>query len=160
MESSQPPSLDAWRVIPPDFSGIRPGGPAGHASGPAEGPSPGRQRRVLIVEDEPVLRRLAVRVLTRHGYDVLEAEGPGEAIALAEQHPGAVHLVLTDVMMPDMRGWDLVERLRPSQPAAKVLYMSGYVDESETGSHLVQPLLLKPFRPTELIARIRTLLDD
>ena len=115
---------------------------------------------VLLVEDEDVLRRLTRAVLERQGYRVLDAAGPTEAIRTAAQHTGKVDLILTDVMMPEMRGWEMVARLRESRPDARVLYMSGYVDEVETAGEKVRPLLPKPFKPRELLDHIRRVLDN
>lgn len=113
---------------------------------------------ILLVDDEEMLRRLARAVLSRHGYHVIDAGGPEEALEIAARQPDSVDLILTDVMMPGMRGWQMVERLRPLQPRARVLYMSGYIEEFEAAGERVQPLISKPFRPMELIERIRTIL--
>lgn len=114
----------------------------------------------MLVEDEDVLRRLARAVLSRHGYDVTDAGGPGEALRIAAEQPGAFDLILADVMMPGMRGWQMMELLRPSQPQARVLYMSGYVDEFEMARANVRPLLSKPFKPSELLEQVRRVLDE
>jgi two-component system cell cycle sensor histidine kinase/response regulator CckA len=127
---------------------------------PSEQPASAGRERILLVEDEDVVRRLAYVVLTRHGYTVVDASGPTEALEIAEQQPDSVDLILADVMMPGMRGWEMVDRLRPLQPRARVLYMSGYVGELETAREKVRPLLHKPFRPRELLEEIRRVLDS
>lgn len=114
---------------------------------------------ILLVEDEDVLRRLARAVLSRQGYTVTDASGPADALQIAADRPDAFNLILADVMMPGMRGWQMVELLRPLQPRARVLYMSGYVDESETARAKVRPLLSKPFKPSELLEEVRRVLD-
>jgi CheY-like chemotaxis protein len=114
--------------------------------------------RILLVDDEDVLRRLALAILARQGYTVVDANGPSAALAIAAAAPDSIDLILADVMMPGMRGWEMVERLRPLQPRARVLYMSGYI--GEIGAlEKVQPLLPKPFRPRQLLDEIRRVLD-
>jgi CheY-like chemotaxis protein len=127
---------------------------------PSEPPASAGRERILLVEDEDVVRRLACIVLTRHGYTVVDASGPSEALEIAERQPDSVDLILADVMMPGMRGWEMVDRLRPLQPRARVLYMSGYVGELDTLRDKVTPLIQKPFRPRELLEEIRRVLDS
>jgi CheY-like chemotaxis protein len=116
--------------------------------------------RILLVDDEAVLRRLARTILLRQGYHVIEASGPVEALELAAAQPDSIDLIVADVMMPGMRGWEMVERLRVSQPRARVLYMSGYVGELESAAaDRVRPLLAKPFRPRDLVDEVRRVLD-
>jgi two-component system cell cycle sensor histidine kinase/response regulator CckA len=115
--------------------------------------------RILLVDDEAVLRRLARTILLRQGYNVIEASGPAEALELAAAQPDSIDLILADVMMPGMRGWEMVDRLRVSQPRARVLYMSGYVGELESAADKVRPLLAKPFRPRDLVDEVRRVLD-
>jgi CheY-like chemotaxis protein len=115
--------------------------------------------RILLVDDEAVLRRLALTILSRQGYNVIEASGPVEALELAAAQPDSIDLILADVIMPGMRGWEMVERLRVSQPRARVLYMSGYVGELESAADKVRPLLAKPFRPRDLVEEVRRVLD-
>ena len=123
-------------------------------------PSQPRGERILLVDDEAVLRRLAGTILIRQGYVVVEAAGPTEALALGAAEPGSFDLILADVMMPGMRGWEMVERLRTSQPRARVLYMSGYVGELDRVTiEKVRPLLSKPFRPRDLIEEVRRVLS-
>lgn len=117
---------------------------------------------VLLVEDEQQVRRLVRAVLARLGYRVLEAAGPEEALALAEQHQGTIHLLLTDVVMPVMNGKDLKERIRALLPGIKVLYMSGYAADVIAGRGVVDggaELLEKPFSPEELGRKVREVLD-
>jgi PAS domain S-box-containing protein len=117
---------------------------------------------VLLVEDEEAVRRLAGEVLRTRGYAVLEARHPGEALLLGERHPGPIQLLVTDVVMPQMGGRELAERLRTARPELRVIYMSGYTGDvavlrevAETGERL----LAKPFRPDDLVARVRAILD-
>ena len=79
-----------------------------------------------MVDDEEVVCRLAVQTLSLGGYTVLPAHNSGEALLIAERHPGPIHLLVTDVVMPLMSGWELAERLRQDRPAMKVLYVTGH----------------------------------
>jgi PAS domain S-box-containing protein len=115
---------------------------------------------ILLVEDEPTVRGVASRVLLNQGYFVLAACSAEEALTLAERVGGAVDLVLTDVVMPDMGGPELVERLLGRWPGMKVVYMSGYaegdkLDVGETGCSFLQ----KPFSSESLSLAVREVLD-
>ena len=117
---------------------------------------------VLLVEDEDVVRALASRALTSHGYVVLEARNGREALALVEQSPDRVDLVLTDVVMPEMGGPQLVEQLHEALPDARIMYMSGYTegDKLQPGiRNSPYPFLQKPFSPDNLCLRVREALD-
>ena len=117
---------------------------------------------IMLVEDQPEVRRLAARVLRGRGYNVLEAAGGEEALALAAAHRGRLHLLVTDVVMPGMKGPEVAARLIAARPGLPVLYVSGYADEvlGPRDELLAQgTLLLKPFSPDALAARVRELLD-
>jgi CheY-like chemotaxis protein len=122
-------------------------------------PAPLAEQRetVLVVEDQPAVRQLAARVLSRHGYAVLEAGGPSEALALAESFQGTIHLVLSDVVMPAMDGPDMVAVLRNMRPYIRVLYMSGYTGEAlaeRGGVDAEDDVLEKPFSATTLLKNV------
>jgi CheY-like chemotaxis protein len=124
--------------------------------------SPTGSETVLLVEDEPALRRLSRRVLAQFGYTVLEAPDGEEALRLAEAYQGPINLVLTDVVMPRLSGRDLAERVLTSHPEARVLYMSGYTDDAVVQHGVLSQevaLLRKPFTPYALAARVREVLD-
>jgi len=117
---------------------------------------------ILLVEDESSLRKLADMFLRDSGYQVLTAENGAQALQVARQHAGPIHLLLTDVVMPGINGRVLAERLAPSQPAMKILYMSGYTDSFiaghgvlEAGAHLMH----KPFTEETLTRKVREMLD-
>ena len=116
---------------------------------------------VLLVEDEDMLRGLLAKFLRLCGYTVLEARHGGEALLTCEQHSGPIHLMVTDVVMPQMSGRELADRLTPLRPEMKVLYMSGYTEDALV-QHGVADLsvafLQKPFRPIELARRVYAVL--
>jgi two-component system cell cycle sensor histidine kinase/response regulator CckA len=117
---------------------------------------------VLLAEDDTGLRKLVHDVLRSHGYTVLEAAGPEQAISLCDAHEGPIHLFLSDVIMPRMGGRELAERVLAMRPEIRVLYMSGYTAEAlprgmfeERGFSFLQ----KPFTPELLLLRVRQALD-
>ncbi len=121
-----------------------------------QGPKAGE----VLVEDEAPLRAVVVRVLSRAGYRVLVAALPSEAIALAAAHGPSIAMIMTDVVMPEMNGRELADRLAPMCPKARILYTSGYTDDALVRSGVLgEEFLPKPFDPTTLAARIRTILD-
>jgi signal transduction histidine kinase/CheY-like chemotaxis protein/HAMP domain-containing protein len=118
---------------------------------------------VLVVEDEPQLLDLTCRMLREQGYQVLRAEDARQALQICSMHPGVIHLMVTDVVMPKMGGGELVQAVRPVRPRMRILYMSGYTDGT-TVHHGVTvgqaPFLQKPFTPLELAGRVREALGD
>ena len=117
---------------------------------------------VLVVKDKMALRKLVGRTLTRHGYRVIEAGTAPEGLTLAAQSTERIDLVVSDVVMPQISGPQMVSQLRESIPGLKVLYVSGYAGEamSRAGTpELNAPLLGKPFTAHELLQRVRALLD-
>jgi signal transduction histidine kinase/CheY-like chemotaxis protein len=117
---------------------------------------------VLLVEDEAGVRDLAREVLESHGYRVLIARDPGEALLMGERHPGPIDVVVTDVVMPLMNGRELGVRLMSMRPDLRLVYMSGQqvdplVDEALLRS--TGPLLTKPFAPGALAGAVRQVLD-
>jgi signal transduction histidine kinase/ActR/RegA family two-component response regulator len=127
----------------------------------APGPSRGRET-VLVVEDEPLVRRLARRALEEHGYTVLEAADGREAIAelASGEHP--IGLVLSDLVMPRMSGRELGQEIARRYPGLPVLFMSGYTGEDVRSRGLLEgsaPFVQKPFTADALARRVRTMLD-
>lgn len=117
--------------------------------------------RVLVVEDEEIVRSLARRLLQKQGYEVVEAVDGNEAWQLCETKNLSFDLVLTDVVMPGMSGPRLIDKLRASRPDVKVIYMSGYVDEELEQDALGQPdtcFIQKPFSVGALLDLIQNLL--
>ena len=118
---------------------------------------------LLLVEDETVVRGLSRRALQRAGYVVLEAASPREALRVAERHDGAIHLIVTDVVMPELSGPALVHRLTARHTEAKVLFMSGYTADVLAPHHFSDrsvAFLAKPFTPVILVKKVREVLDD
>jgi len=117
---------------------------------------------VLLAEDEEAVRKLTRRVLEAHGYTVLTAADGQEALRVAEGHTGPIHLLLTDVVMPNMGGRQLAERLVSGRPDTNVLYLSGYTDDAIVHHGVLEPgiaFLQKPFTPQGLARKVREILD-
>jgi PAS domain S-box-containing protein len=122
---------------------------------------PERQATILLVEDDEIMRSLTRQLLQEHGYTVVEADDGKSALEWAESHPQPVDLLLTDVVMRRMSGPELVERLHPSRPTLKVVYMSGYTGELTAEREMLQrgiTLLEKPFSRTALLNTIHATL--
>ncbi len=118
-----------------------------------------RARTVLVVEDEPELLGLIARILGEAGFAVLGASGGDEAVAIAASHPGTLHLLLTDIVMPGDDGFTVARRVSELRPGLPVAYMSGYTDDvhAAEGDTL---LLRKPFMPADLLAHVRRALGS
>lgn len=122
----------------------------------------GGHEAVLLVEDEQPLLELGRRILQQLGYTVLAARSPAEALALAQEHEGPIHLLVTDVVMPEMNGRELAERLRLLRPEMKCLYMSGYTANVIAHRGVVDEgvqFLQKPFTVASIAAQVRAALD-
>ncbi len=117
---------------------------------------------ILLVEDEAQVRAIVRSALRRQGYEVLDASAGEEALAIAAAHPGTIHLLLTDVVMPLMSGPELAKRVAARVPGIRVLCMSGYSDDSVLRHELRQAgvaFLQKPITPSLLAAKVREVLD-
>src|SRR5208337_5260104 len=117
---------------------------------------------ILLVEDDEAVLNLSRIVLENLGYTVLAAPAPVQAILLAQDHPGDIDLLITDVVMPEMNGRELAEKLSAIRPDLKCLYMSGYTADLiahhgilDEGLNFIQ----KPFGSNDLAARVRQVLD-
>jgi two-component system cell cycle sensor histidine kinase/response regulator CckA len=111
---------------------------------------------VLFADDADIVRELFCDALRRSGYCVLEAPDGAKALSVARRHPGPIHLLITDVMMPQLRGPELWRALRASHPEAAVLFISGYAADEV---HFDAPFLQKPFTPARLLARVIDILQ-
>ena len=111
---------------------------------------------ILLAEDEDAVRELACEFLTAAGYRVFVAHDGERALKIAETLNEPIHLLVTDVVMPKMRGPELAERLKRVRPDVKVVYMSGYLDQSESSKHSVgdSEYLQKPFSRDVLVHRV------
>jgi two-component system cell cycle sensor histidine kinase/response regulator CckA len=117
---------------------------------------------ILLVEDDPAVRRLARLGLERSGYRVLEAENPKLALRLANQLDEPIDLLLSDVIMPESEGTPLFQRLLTTRPGLRVLYFSGYAADAIIRRHIAvdgAPFLQKPFTPLALLGKVRSVLD-
>jgi DNA-binding NtrC family response regulator len=113
---------------------------------------------VLVVEDEESVRSFVRVALETDGYSVVEAAGPDEALDAVRRYPGPIDLVLTDVILPRIRGNELVPLLLARRPGMRALYMSGFLADVPAGE--VAPLLQKPFTLAALSAAVRTALGS
>jgi CheY-like chemotaxis protein/two-component sensor histidine kinase len=115
---------------------------------------------ILLVEDEDEVRAVLHQILVSKGYRVLQAGSGEEALVISRLHRGTVHLLLSDVTMPEMKGPELAQRLRNERPSVRVLFMSGYNDERLSDGGPEAPVCLqKPFSPQHLAETIRSMLD-
>jgi two-component system, cell cycle sensor histidine kinase and response regulator CckA len=117
---------------------------------------------ILLVEDEDPVRAIAGSSLRRFGYQVLMARNAGEALLLCETHAGPIHILVTDVVMPQMSGPELATRIIATRPQTKVLCMSGYTDDSIVRHGVLDTsvaYLQKPFTPQSLATKVREVLD-
>ena len=139
-------------------------GPLSESSGasPATRLGPGSET-ILVVDDEPSIPRLIKDALTPVGYTVLTATNASEALTLAGSHPEEIDLLLTDVVMPEVGGRELADRLRAIRPDLRVVYMSGYADDSDLLREVIGgtvPFISKPLALGKLATLIRMVLDD
>lgn len=135
--------------------------PAAAAPGVAAKPEPSRgERTVLLVEDEPGVRRFARQVLERAGYVVLEAEDAASALQRAALHPGPVDLVLADIVLPGTDGFELASAVRRERPATPILFMSGYAGQTQPPPTLGEAVRVvqKPFTPETLVKAVSDML--
>ncbi len=128
---------------------------------PVKTASPKGSETILLVDDEEGVRKLVSAVLKTNGYDVLEANNGGAALAAYEKNGHKIDMVLTDVVMPQMNGFELGRELTTRTPGLKILYMSGYRDNPVAGAsgEVAKAFLHKPFTPDALLAKVREVLD-
>ncbi len=129
---------------------------------PAQAPPRGAGERILVVEDEELVRDFACRFLRNEGYVTRESEDGVDALVLLRMQPDAVDLVLTDAVMPRMSGRELADHLASLRPGLPVLFMSGYTNDEIIRRGLLKPgapFLQKPFSPEALATKVREVLD-
>ena len=118
---------------------------------------------ILLVEDEEVVRNLVRDILTDKGYNVLETDSGKEAIAICGTYSGPIHLLFSDVIMPNISGTELRDQLINLRPDIKVLFMSGYTDESISHSGILDSdssFIEKPFTPDALARKVREVIES
>jgi CheY-like chemotaxis protein len=128
----------------------------------AQSASGGDQKTVLLVEDEPLLREMDIMVLSGLGFRVLPAENGVEALRLVEENSGQkIHLLVTDVLMPEMGGLELAERLRAGSPQTKVIFCSGCAEDTilPQGGSAGISFMQKPYSITTLTDKVREALE-
>jgi nitrogen-specific signal transduction histidine kinase/CheY-like chemotaxis protein len=117
---------------------------------------------VLLAEDGRQVRAAARQILERAGFQILEAASAEEAVAMLNSHPAPIHVLLTDIVMPDMSGHELARQFRVRRPDAAVVFMSGYTQDSELLQRVLEPgiqFIQKPFTPQSLLSALRAALD-
>ncbi len=127
-----------------------------------DAPLPRGDETVLLVEDEPSVRRLATRVLQELGYTVLQAEDGEQGASLLEAHAETIDLIVTDLVMPRLGGYDMMARIQAAHGLRNVLYMSGYTENAVVRSSVIEhsiDFLQKPFSPRMLAVKVREVLD-
>ena len=155
---SSPGSGAVFRVLLPHGAAIEQHAPISPRPG---GPTDGHET-VLVVEDDQFVRELEVETLRRHGYRVLAPRDPEEALTIGRGHPGPIHLLVSDVVMPGMSGPELCRHLQQARPDIRVLFVSGYSENSLVDRGVVRRgthLLPKPFTPDDLARMARQVLD-
>jgi CheY-like chemotaxis protein len=125
--------------------------------------SPRGTETVLVVEDQPEVRKLTLAMLESQGYQLLEAANGTEALSLSERYPEPIHLLITDVVMPGMTGRELATRLLALRPSLRTLYTSGYTANAIAHEGVLDPgvaYLPKPFSRAQLAAKVREVLSE
>jgi CheY-like chemotaxis protein len=156
--ASQPGKGATFKIYLPRFEAE----PAQVAPEQLAGKRPTGTETILLVEDDEAILNLSRMMLEKLGYTVLAAQTPLYAIQLVEEHPGDIHLMITDVVMPGMNGRELVERLRVIRPGLKYFFMSGYTADVITHRGILDEgvsFIQKPFSSDDIAARVRQVLD-
>lgn len=153
--SSRPGHGTTVRVYLPALTGVVTATQPAEYSVAAKG-----QETILLVEPHEIERKLALSTLIRYRYHVLEASSPVEAIMLAQQYTGAVHLTVSGLLMPEISGRDLAKRLLKQFPTMKALFVTGYDDEAIMSHRINRRFLLRrPYRQRGLVEKVRELID-
>ena len=132
--------------------------PVSQMPGDKDLPLSGR-RTILVADDEELVRTVFRRILEANGYLVLEASEGVDAMALAQAFKAPIHLLISDVSLPNMSGLEVAERVRGMHPDMRVLLVSGFL-ETEVAGAATYPLLLKPFTAETLLEQVRRLLEQ
>ncbi|MGB6410706.1 MAG: PAS domain S-box protein [Candidatus Deferrimicrobiaceae bacterium] len=155
---SEPQRGSAFKIYLPRHESL----PSQEKSDMSPATSPRGHETILLVEDEELVRVLARDVLRKNGYKVLEARDGADAMGVAVSHRGTIHLMITDVVMPNMGGQEVAVSLAPLLGEMKVLFMSGYTDDAIVLHGILRPgaqFLQKPFRLDAFLRKVREVLD-
>ncbi|MBI3280165.1 MAG: response regulator [Acidobacteria bacterium] len=120
-------------------------------------------RTILLVEDDEQVRGLVRNLLSGNGYTVLEARTGSNGVQVAQDHAGEIDLLVADMLLPELSGFDLAQQLRSRFPRMKVLFMTGYVEGDivqKCVGELGASFLDKPFQPAALVKKVREILDN
>jgi CheY-like chemotaxis protein len=156
---SEPGRGTTFRIYLPRVAEDR---PAAGAETPAARPSSSGTETILLVEDEPAVRSFARRTLEEQGYIVLEAASGANALSIVASHAGPIALLVTDIIMPGLQGYQLAEQLAARRPELRVLYISGFTQNSMIHQGVPDDgvaFLAKPFSTDALGEAVRRVLD-
>ncbi len=116
---------------------------------------------ILLIEDDPLVRSISVAALSSKGYNILDAESPHQALEIANSYDGEIHMVFSDIVMPEMSGPEVVGMIQKKRPNVRILLSSGYADHSQLqANNGNQKFLKKPFTPSALCRMVREILDE
>jgi CheY-like chemotaxis protein len=118
---------------------------------------------ILVVEDDDAVRKLVHRALVDHGYTVLDAISAREAVTFCERHKGLIHLMISDVILPQMSGRELAKRVQELRPKMRVIFMSGYADDAVAHHGILEAghvFVEKPFVPAAMVRKVREILTS
>ncbi len=164
--TSEPGNGSTFRILLPRSTELsKPAaeaGPSAYTPKAEEGSGSGGET-ILLIEDEPMVRDVALEVLRSRSYRVLTARDGEEALSISRAHPAEIHLTVTDIVLPVMSGKEVARRLRETRPGLKVLFMSGYAEEQVVHRGVVEEdvaFLAKPFTPAALTEKVRLVLKN
>jgi CheY-like chemotaxis protein len=115
---------------------------------------------ILVVDDEILVRTLLRKSLAARGFQILEAGTGEEALSVARDHVGPIDLLLTDIRMPGVSGWQVAAEFRPMYPDARIIFMSGFSDEVRNGLQAGEAFVEKPFKNQVMLDAVQNLLDE
>src|SRR5262245_24882457 len=156
------PRADDVEALPPSPPRVAGRPETTHGAGKVSDDVPARRQTVLLVEDAKRVREVVREILEMNGYDVLEAPDGAEALRISSRHQAPIHLMVTDVIMPQMSGRELAQRLLALRPDMRVLYMSGYADDDIVRHGVLgtgMAFIAKPFTPDSLAAKVRAIME-